>query len=82
MACSSPRCRLARARQTVIGANTETAFGFCAAARQRASDAGHAGSARVHGRLVGQAEAARTFARLADLAAGLVGKLFEADRRR
>ena len=51
-------------------------------ARQRASDAGHAGSARVHDRLVGQAEAARTFARLADLAAGLVGKLFEADRRR
>jgi len=51
-------------------------------ARQRASDAGHAGSARVSGRLVDQAEAARTFARLADLAAGLVGKLFEADRRR
>ena len=51
-------------------------------ARQRASDAGHAGSVRVHDRLVAQAEAARTFARLADLAAGLVGKLFEADRRR
>ena len=51
-------------------------------ARQRASDAGHAGSVRVSGRLVAQAEAARTFARLADLAAGLVSKLFEADRRR
>jgi len=50
--------------------------------RQRASDAGHAGSARVRDRLVVQAEAARTFARLAELSAGLVGKLFEADRRR
>src|SRR5512134_1019517 len=51
-------------------------------ARQRASDAGHAGAERVTDRLVAQAEAARTFARLADLAGGLVGKLFEADRRR
>ena len=51
-------------------------------ARQRASDAGHAGSARVHDRLIAQSEAARVFARLADLSAGLVGKLFEADRRR
>jgi hypothetical protein len=51
-------------------------------ARQRGSDAGHAGAVRVHDRLRGQAEAARTFARLADLSAGLVGKLFEADRRR
>ena len=50
--------------------------------RQRASDAGHQGAVRARGRMVGQAEAARTFARLADLAAGLVGKLFEADRRR
>jgi hypothetical protein len=51
-------------------------------ARQRASDAGHAGAVRVRDRLVTQAEAARAFARLADLAAGLAGKLFEADRRR
>jgi hypothetical protein len=50
--------------------------------RQRASDAGHAGAVRVSDRLHGQAEAARAFARLADLAAGLVGRLFEADRRR
>lgn len=50
--------------------------------RQRASDGGHAGATRVHDRLGGQAEAARAFARLADLSAGLVGKLFEADRRR
>lgn len=51
-------------------------------ARQRASDAGHAGAVRVKDRLTAQAEAARAFARLADLAAGLAGKLFEADRRR
>ena len=50
--------------------------------RQRASDAGAAGSVRVRDRLVGQAEAARAIARLAELAAGLVPKLFEAERRR
>lgn len=51
-------------------------------ARQRASDAGQAGAARTTDRLRGQAEAGRALARLADLAAGLVPKLFEADRRR
>jgi transglutaminase-like putative cysteine protease len=50
--------------------------------RQRASDAGLAGAERVRGRLVAQAEAGRALARLAELAAGLVPKLFEADRRR
>ena len=50
--------------------------------RQRASDAGIAGADRVRTRLVGQADAARTLARLGDLAAALVPKLFEADRRR
>lgn len=50
--------------------------------RQRASDAGHAGAARVRDRLGGQAEAARAMARLAELAAALVPKLFEAERRR
>lgn len=51
-------------------------------ARQRASDAGHAGAVRTADRLRTQAEAARALARLADLAAALVPKLFEADRRR
>jgi hypothetical protein len=51
-------------------------------ARQRASDAGHAGAERVKDRLVAQTEAARVFARLAGLTAPLVAKLFEADRRR
>lgn len=50
--------------------------------RQRASDAGTAGAERVRARLVDQADAARALGRLADLAAGLVPKLFEADRRR
>ena len=51
-------------------------------ARQRASDAGHAGAVRTKEKLVVQADAARAFARLAELTAGLAAKLFEADRRR
>jgi hypothetical protein len=50
--------------------------------RQRASDAGAAGAVRVREKLASQADAARSLARLADLAAALVPKLFEADRRR
>ena len=49
---------------------------------QRGSEAGKSGVERVKQRLGGQAEAARALARLAELAAALVGKLFEADRRR
>lgn len=52
------------------------------APRQRASDAGQAGAERVRARLLGRAEAARAIARLDELAAALVPKLFEADRRR
>jgi hypothetical protein len=51
-------------------------------ARQRASDAGAAGVERIRARLVAQADAARALARLADLAAALLPRLFEADRRR
>lgn len=50
--------------------------------RQRASDAAHAGAVRVRDRLGTQAESARALARLADLAGGLVPRLFEAERRR
>jgi len=50
--------------------------------RQRASDTAHAGAVRTREKLGAHAEAARALARLADLAAGLVPKLFEADRRR
>ena len=52
------------------------------AVRQRASDAGAAGVDRIRARLAAQADAARALARLTDLAAGLIPKLFEADRRR
>ena len=51
-------------------------------ARQRASDAGQAGAVRTADALATQAHAGRALARLADLAAGVVPKLFEADRRR
>lgn len=50
--------------------------------RQRASDAGAAGVDRLRARLTAQADASRALARLTDLAAGLIPKLFEADRRR
>lgn len=50
--------------------------------RQRASDTAHAGAERVRTRLASQAEAARALARLAELAAALAPRLFEADRRR
>jgi len=49
--------------------------------RQRASDAAHAGALRVRDRLLAQAEAGRALARLAELAAPLVPRLFEAERR-
>jgi len=52
------------------------------APRQRASDAAHAGAERVKDKLGAQAEAARGLARLADLSAALIPRLFEADRRR
>jgi hypothetical protein len=50
--------------------------------RQRASDTAHAGIERMKAKLLSQAEAARAIARLAELAAALAPKLFEADRRR
>jgi hypothetical protein len=52
------------------------------AIRQRASDAGATGAERTRSRLLAQAESSRSLARLAELAAALVPKLFEADRRR
>jgi len=52
------------------------------APRQRASDAGQAGADRARAKLLAHAGAARAIARLDELAAALVPKLFEADRRR
>lgn len=50
--------------------------------RQRASDTAAAGAQRVREKLASHADAARSLARLSDLAASLTPKLFEADRRR
>lgn len=74
------RTRIAALRAQLGGADPLSVLE--AAPHQRASDAGVAGVDRIRTRLVAQADAARALARLADLAAGLVPKLFEADRRR
>ncbi|MCX5741372.1 MAG: hypothetical protein NT062_02605 [Proteobacteria bacterium] len=74
------RSRIATLRGALGGADPLAVLD--ATIRQRASDAGVAGADRVRARLSAQADAARALARLADLAAGLVAKLFEADRRR
>ncbi len=74
------RTRMAALRQTLGGADPLNVLEL--QVRQRASDSGQAGAARVGDRLVAQAQAARALSRLADLAAALIGKLFEADRRR
>jgi hypothetical protein len=74
------RTRIAALRSQLGGADPLAVLD--AGTHQRASDAGAAGVDRIRGRLAAQADAARALARLADLAAGLVAKLFEADRRR
>jgi hypothetical protein len=74
------RTRIAALRAQLGGADPLGVLD--ATVRQRASDAGAAGAERVRGRLISQADAARALARLAELAAALVPKLFEADRRR
>ena len=74
------RTRIATLRQTFAGPDPLNVLETTP--RQRASEAGQAGSERVKVRLIAQAEAGRAIARLAELAAGLVPKLFEADRRR
>lgn len=51
-------------------------------ARQRGSDTASAGAERTRQKLVENAMAARSLARLSELAAQLIAKLFEADRRR
>jgi hypothetical protein len=74
------RTRIAALRSQLGGADPLSVLDT--APHQRASDAGAAGVDRIRTRLAAQADAARAMARLADLAAGLVPKLFEADRRR
>jgi hypothetical protein len=74
------RARIAALRAQLAGADPLGVLE--ATVRQRAADTAVKGGAHAATRLVGQAEAARSLARLADLAAALVPKLFEADRRR
>lgn len=74
------RARIAALRAQLGGADPLSVLDL--PPRQRASDIAHAGAVRTRDKLGTQAEAARALARLADLAAGLVSKLFEADRRR
>lgn len=79
-ALNEARMRIAALRAQLGGADPLNILDV--SIRQRASDAGAAGAARVREKLVGQASAARGLARLGELAAALVPKLFEADRRR
>jgi hypothetical protein len=74
------RARIAALRSQLGGADPLAVLDVTT--RQRASDAGAAGVVRLRARLTQQADAARALARLSDLAAGLIPKLFEADRRR
>ena len=74
------RTRIAALRSQLGGADPLAVLEVTT--RQRASDAGAAGVDRYRARLAAQADAARALARLTDLAAGLIPKLFEADRRR
>ena len=74
------RVRIAALRAQLGGADPLAVLDV--STRQRASDAGAAGVDRIRARLATQADASRALARLTDLAAGLIPKLFEADRRR
>jgi hypothetical protein len=74
------RTRIAALRSQLGGADPLAVLDVTT--RQRASDAGAAGVDRIRARLAAQADASRALARLADLAGGLIPKLFEADRRR
>ncbi len=74
------RTRIAVLRGELGGADPLTLLDL--ASRQRASDAGVAGAQRSRDRLLVQAEAARAAARLQELAAGLIERLFAAERRR
>jgi hypothetical protein len=74
------RARIAALRSQLGGADPLAVLDVTI--RQRGSDAGAAGVDRLCARLAAQADASRALARLTALAAGLVPKLFEADRRR
>ena len=79
-AMRAARGRIAELRAVFGGADPLNVLDM--APRQRASDAGQAGAERMRTKLLAHAEAARAIARLDELAAALVPRLFEADRRR
>ncbi|MGE0550088.1 MAG: hypothetical protein AB7O24_23030 [Kofleriaceae bacterium] len=79
-ALHAARNRMAEYRAALGG--TDPLIVVDTTARQRGSEAGGSAGARTQGRLRAQAEAARSLARLSELASGLAPKLFEADRRR
>ncbi len=74
------RARIAALRTALGGADPLNVIDL--PVRQRASDAAAAGADRVREKLGTHADAARSLARLSELAASLTPKLFEADRRR
>lgn len=79
-ALGQARARISQLRASLGGADPLGVLDV--APHKRAADAGRDGAARVRARMATQAEAARALARLTDLAASLLPKLFEADRRR
>jgi hypothetical protein len=78
-ALTEARARIAALRAQLGGADPLNVLDL--SPRQRGGGGAGAPADRIRGRLSGQAEAARTLARLADLAGALVPKLFEVDRR-
>lgn len=74
------RTRIASLRQVLSGSDPLKVLDL--PVRQRASDVAQSGAAQVRNQLGEHAEAARALAKLAALTSGLIGKLFEADRRR
>ncbi len=74
------RARIAALRTSLGGADPLNVLDLTP--RQRASDTATAGALRVREKLGSHAGAARSLARLSELAATLTPKLFEADRRR
>jgi len=79
-ALRAARDRMAELVRTVAGADPLVLLD--APFQARARDGGRDAADRSSRRLVGRSHAARALARIDDLAAGLVPRLLEADRRR
>lgn len=79
-ALQQTRQRIAALRQSLTGSDPLQIVEL--PPRQRASEAAQAGVDRIRTRLLQQADACRSLAKLSELACGVVAKLAEADRRR